>query len=185
MWFKVDDLLHGHWKSRNAGLAALGLWVVAGSYASSQLTDGFVPAWFVDSWSAKRHAARLVAAGMWHVARDADGLPGWLFHDWDNYQPTREQVLADRARNRQRQTRWRNAVTDGVSNGVTDGVTDTVTRRVSHSVSNGAPTRPRPETHSPRSLVSVDKSKSKRHQSDARAHDDEHIDRTTDEDDEP
>jgi len=41
-WFKVDDALHSHPKTRKAGLAAMGLWVVAGSFSASYMTSGFI-----------------------------------------------------------------------------------------------------------------------------------------------
>lgn len=39
-WFKVDDKLHSHPKLYRASLRAMGLWVLAGSWCSDQLTDG-------------------------------------------------------------------------------------------------------------------------------------------------
>lgn len=91
-WFRVDDQLHAHPKPNKAGLAAMGLWTLAGSHCMSYLTDGVVERWWVES---KPHgvelAARLVAAGLWHEHQD-----GWVFHDWEEFQPTREQILAER-----------------------------------------------------------------------------------------
>ena len=43
MWFKVDDKLHDHRKARKAGKAAMGVWVLAGSWSMDNETDGFVP----------------------------------------------------------------------------------------------------------------------------------------------
>lgn len=91
-WFKVDDQLHSHPKARRAGLEAMGLWLLAGSHCMSYLTDGFVEAWFVQSWPhGEELAGKLVQAGLW---LEADG--GWQFHDWEKFQPTRESVKADR-----------------------------------------------------------------------------------------
>ena len=42
-WFKVDDKLHSHPKRYRASLRAMGLWVLAGSWCSDQLTDGVIP----------------------------------------------------------------------------------------------------------------------------------------------
>lgn len=128
-WFRVDDTLAAHPKARDAGLAAMGLWAVSGAYASQYLTEGFVPAWYVESWpSGKRHATALVRAGLWTTA---DG--GWRFHQWDERQPTKEQVEADRQKTRERQRRWRESRRDNeVSNGVTD------------DVANAAPSLPGP-----------------------------------------
>jgi hypothetical protein len=62
--------------------------------------------------------------------------PGYLFKDWEQYQPTKAQVRADREAAKERQRRHREQVRHGVTNGVTDTVTNGVT--------NGAPTRPDP-----------------------------------------
>lgn len=130
-WFRVDDTLNAHPKARTAGLPAMGLWVVAGAYSAQYLTEGFVPEWYVASWpSGKKHAARLVAAGLWSRAPE-----GWQFHQWEERQPTKEQVEADRAKTRDRQRKYRDkrrdaAVSDGGSNAVT----------------NAAPTQPIPSS---------------------------------------
>lgn len=123
-WFKVDDTLANHPKARAAGLPAVGLWAVAGAYASQYLTDGFVPEWYVDSWpDGREYAAELVEVRLWFAEEG-----GWSFHQWDERQPTKEQVEADRAASRERQRRARDKAKlqrdSGVSNGVTDGVTN-------------------------------------------------------------
>lgn len=104
-WFAVDDHLHGHIKARRAGAAAMGLWVLAGSYCADNLTDGFVaadvPAILVGKDGPKL-AARLVTAKLWHVVEG-----GWRFHDWAEYQPTAESVRAKRAAAKDRMTRVR------------------------------------------------------------------------------
>lgn len=93
VWFKVDDQLAVHLKTITAGNAAMGLWVRAGSWCAAQLTDGVVPAAMVATLGGSTGDAQaLVDAGLWH---EQDG--GYAFHDWAEYQPTREQVLADRA----------------------------------------------------------------------------------------
>lgn len=136
-WFKVDDTLASHPKARAAGLAAMGLWVVAGAYASQYLTGGQVPRWFVDSWpSGRRLADRLVDAGLWLTCDD-----GWNFHQWDERQPTKDQVEADREAARQRVKRWRAAKR---GNGVTPTESNAVTPAVRNGVSNASPTRPDP-----------------------------------------
>jgi len=95
-WFRVDDGLCGHRKTRRAGLPAMGLWTVAGSYSSQQLLDGFVPDWFVTTWPAGRKlAGALVSAGLW-TAAEHDGDQGWQFHDWEQCNPLRAKVEDDR-----------------------------------------------------------------------------------------
>lgn len=91
-WFRVDDQLHAHPKPNKAGLAAIGLWTLAGSHCMSYLTDGVVERWFVESKPRGiKLAGDLVKAGLWD-----EHEKGWIFHDWEEFQFTREQILADR-----------------------------------------------------------------------------------------
>jgi hypothetical protein len=134
-WFKVDDGFCFHPKALAAGNSALGLWVRAGSWCGANLTGGALPRHMIGTLGAqKRDAMRLVFAGLWCETED-----GYQFNDWDVYQPTKEQVEADRKSSRERQARYREAKRNAVSNAVTSPV--------SHAVSNAAPTRPDP-THS-------------------------------------
>jgi hypothetical protein len=94
-WFKVDDKLHDHRKARAAGAAAMGVWVLAGSWAADNLTDGFIPSSLLPRWGRQREANRLVEVGLWHPD-EQDGEAGWRFHEWDERQPTRAQKLAER-----------------------------------------------------------------------------------------
>ena len=97
-WFKVDDSLAGHPKPRRAGLPAMGLWVVAGAFCGQNLTDGFVPEWYVASWPrGKQHAAALVSAGLW-TESESNGESGWQFHEWHQANPYREEELEKRAK---------------------------------------------------------------------------------------
>lgn len=85
-WFKVDDQLATHPKVARAGLAAMGLWVKAGSWSAQHLTDGHIPADVLVVLGARRvHADALVKAGLWEADSD-----GWRFRDWFDYQPTAE-----------------------------------------------------------------------------------------------
>jgi len=102
-WFKVDDGMWSHPKVLACPLAALGLWVRAGSWCAQQLTDGAVPRTALAMLGGRpRDAAALVDAGLWIVDGD-----GWRFHDWQTYQPTRAAVEADRAAVAARVQAWR------------------------------------------------------------------------------
>lgn len=131
-WFKVDDGFCFHPKALAAGNAALGLWVRAGSWCGANLTGGALPRHMIGTFGAqKRDARRLVEVGLW-----CETETGYQFNGWDEYQPTKEQVEAERKSARERQARHREAKRNTVSNAVTDGV--------SNAVSNGTPTRPDP-----------------------------------------
>lgn len=103
-WFKVDDTLALHTKTAAAGNAAMGLWVRAGSWSMQQLTDGFIPRHIVGVLGTAAQANKLVEVGLW------ERLPsGYAFHEWDNRQPSRVQVEADRQAATERQRRAREA----------------------------------------------------------------------------
>ena len=88
----MDDTLHSHPKTRRAGLAAMGLWTVCGSYCMAYKTNGFVPEWFVAGFqSGRKLAADLVRAGKWEDAVK-DNEKGWQFHDWLDYQQSAEEI---------------------------------------------------------------------------------------------
>ena len=146
-WFRVDDTLAAHPKTRRAGLAAMGLWTVAGSWSSQQLTEGFIPEWFVATWpQGKALARRLVLAELWDTAKDGDE-PGWLFHDWTDANPTAEQEKERRrkARDRQRKLRERSsAKREAALDKALDDHVSRSTSRVTDGVSHGAPSRPVP-----------------------------------------
>lgn len=142
-WFFVDDHLHEHAKARRAGLEAMGLWALAGSYCADNLTDGFVPVHVPARWSVRwrKLAQQLVAAGLWTVA-EVGGEQGWLFHDWPEWQKTRQQVLTERAAAAERQRRARES--RGKSR-----VTSRDTSRVTNGVSHTAPSLPFPNPEEP------------------------------------
>jgi hypothetical protein len=108
-WFKVDDHLHSHRKAMRAGTEAMGLWVLAGSWSGAEESDGWVPSYVLTRLAgpgADELAERLARAGLWH-ADVVDGEDGYRFHEWDTYQPTREQQEAKREQARERMRRVR------------------------------------------------------------------------------
>lgn len=115
-WFKIDDTLHSHPKVRRAGAAAIGLWTASGAYSSAYKLDGFVPLDYVTTWPGGRKlAAALVTAGLWEAAES-----GWRFHDWSDYQPSAEEIEAERAATRDRQRAFRQRRREAKVQGVTD-----------------------------------------------------------------
>lgn len=102
-WFNADDKMHGHPKVRVAGLEAIGLWVVCGTYCTDYLTDGLVPSWYVLSWpKGKQLAEKLIKSGFWERSDD-----DYQFLSWDEYQRTKEKVLEDRKEARDRMAKYR------------------------------------------------------------------------------
>jgi hypothetical protein len=102
-WFRVDDTFSTHPKVLRAGNAALGLWARAGSWSAAQLTDGFVPTDMVAVLGGRKSdVAKLIDVGLWEPVHG-----GYKFHQWEQYQPTRKQVEADRAAWRERQRKAR------------------------------------------------------------------------------
>lgn len=103
-WFLVDDAFHSHHKTMATTPAALGLWVVAGSWAAANPDGGFVPLYvlprLIPDW--EQLAEELVAQRLWVRAKG-----GFRFRDWDHYQPTKEQVEKARANARERQRKRR------------------------------------------------------------------------------
>lgn len=168
-WFRVDDSFPSHPKTRSiprsSRRAVIGTWTTLGAYSARHLTDGLVSLDSVlDEGGTRPDALALAKAGLWHPPgvgcnHPADQCPGaptdgyYQFHDWFEYQPSRAQVLADRAAAAERQKRARERAKEKrhtASNGVSHGVTDTVTAPVSH----GPPVPSRPVPPNP-SLVTL------------------------------
>lgn len=94
-WTKLDDSFHGHRKVRRAGLEAIGLHARALSLAGEQMDAHIDREWVQEAggrnW--QKLAAKLVEADLWEVNRN-----GWLVHDYHDYNPTREEWEAERAK---------------------------------------------------------------------------------------
>lgn len=103
-WFKVDDSFHSHPKVLATEPSALGLWVVAGTWSSANLTDGFVPDYVLPRLlpDSVKLAEALVTCGLWRRAKG-----GYRFHDWSDYNPRSVDVKRERdaARERMRNLR--------------------------------------------------------------------------------
>lgn len=102
-WFKVDDAFHGHPKVMELSPAAVGVWTLAGSWCANYLTDGEIKASIVRRFGADDAMVQeLVEAGLWI---DVGGA--YQFKDWDEYQPLKEEVMAERnaARDRMKAVR--------------------------------------------------------------------------------
>jgi hypothetical protein len=109
-WFKVDDSFHSHPKVLTSSLEALGLWVVAGTWSAHNLTDGFVSGQVLLRLhtDATSLAEELVTVGLWKRAKG-----GYQFHDWIEYQPTKEEVEAERRKWAEKKAKQRAAKSPG------------------------------------------------------------------------
>lgn len=101
-WFKLDDGFHCHPKVLEAGNEVIGLYVRCGSWASQQLTDGFVPTSIALLYGSCELTEVLVAVNLWTRVSG-----GWQMHDYLTYNPSKQQVQADRHAAAERQKRAR------------------------------------------------------------------------------
>jgi hypothetical protein len=91
-WARFDD---GYAQSpKIIGLTdkAFRLHVTAICYAAQMMTDGFIPEAAPRFWQLTKAIPELVGAGLLEVAQG-----GWAVHDFLEYNPSREQVLNERA----------------------------------------------------------------------------------------
>lgn len=108
-WVRLDDQIFLHPKIVAAGKDATLLHLSALTYASSQLTDGFIPAAslrvvaFTVNVNPK-HAATLVEVGIWESVEG-----GYRIHDYLEYNPSAEKIRGERADAKARMQRLRSA----------------------------------------------------------------------------
>jgi len=104
VWFNVDDSFYDHPKAWDAPDCAVALWTRAGSWSAGNLTDGFVPAGKPASWTSDPDTAvrELISRGLWMRTRG-----GYQFHDWPDWNQTKEIVKAKRSANARRQALFR------------------------------------------------------------------------------
>lgn len=136
-WFRVDDSFYDHPKMYDAPDCAVALWTRAGSWSARSLTDGFVPTGMLARFTSDHATAarELVHRGMWERVKG-----GYRFHDWHDYQPTREAVEKERKHKAERQRRWREAKRRRQR----DGPVDASTQASRNASQDSAPPPPRP-----------------------------------------
>jgi hypothetical protein len=125
-WFNVDDSFYDHPKVWDAPDCAVALWTRAGSWSARSRNDGFVPSGMPARFCGDpEQAVRfLLDRGLWERSRG-----GYQFHDWTDWNQSREVIEAKRAAAAERQRRHRAAQE---SNGVSHAHV-TRDKRVSHS----------------------------------------------------
>ena len=92
-WLRIDDRVRTHPKIAEAGPAAAWLWFCGICYCREHLTDGAIPRSVVSSLAMNlsqpaKHAARLVAVGLWH-----DTPNGYSVHDFLDWNPSRADAM--------------------------------------------------------------------------------------------
>lgn len=118
-WVKIDDHFDEHPKLAAVGPLSWGMWLAGIAYCNRNLTDGFIPRnkahalcsfEYIDTEGRIWELGR--ACGMsgedidseWVIGTLVDGdlweqVPGgYRIHDYEDYQPTKAQVLAERAK---------------------------------------------------------------------------------------
>ncbi len=135
-WVKIDDHFDEHPKLSQIGPLGWGIWLAGIAYCNRNLTDGFIP-WsnarrlasfeIVEDdgklWELSRSSGYagetidadwviglLVEAGLWEEVHNGRGrIDGYRIHDYDQYQPTKEQVLAERESAKERMRKKRSS----------------------------------------------------------------------------
>jgi hypothetical protein len=107
-WARFDDRYPSNRKVRPLSDAAFRLDVSAVCWSNENLTDGRIRGdeltLVADIRNHPKAAEELVLRGRWLKTED-----GWEIHDFLVYNPSRDQVLADRAKAAERQRRAREA----------------------------------------------------------------------------
>lgn len=151
-WYRIDDKFHEHRKVRalrGDRVAAIGLWTLCGNWAADNIEtnveDGFVPEEIVWRYDPdERLAMRLVDVKLWHVV-EIEGERGFLFHQWEEHQPTRAQIKKRRDDNKARVAAFRERKAESAKSkrASNDGGNALLDLDVTQSVTS-PPTRPDP-----------------------------------------
>lgn len=121
MWVKVDDVFPEHRKIVDAGRhlgrsgsgRVLAIWLAGLCYCNRNLTDGFIPAAILRTWTLYDRRPLDVAEVM-VIARLFDRVEGgYAMHDYLDYQPSAEQVKAKRKRDLERKKKGKPTKADG------------------------------------------------------------------------
>jgi hypothetical protein len=107
-WFKLDDQFHSQPKVIAAGNAAIGLYCRLGTYCADKLTDGFIPTSVAKSMGTRRELSALTTCPIPDTRPLLLAVPGgYLLRDYLEFNPSREMVLAERAKAKERMDRLR------------------------------------------------------------------------------
>lgn len=156
-WVRLDDGFPDHPKIDAAGGDAAWLHVCGIAYCARNLTDGFVAFGRVPKLSDRKGslklATQLVEVGLWE---ETEG--GYLIHDYLDYNPTKEEVLADRADKHEQKAKA------GRMGGVASGVARRKHKRSTDEAEpkqagqqNASKTKPRPVPSRPHTEVTTER----------------------------
>ena len=91
-WFKLDDRIFDNPKIAALSDRAKVAYLESGTYCARELTDGFVPLNKAKAIAGTTRALKELVPGLWEPVAG-----GYRIHDYLDYNPTREKVLADKA----------------------------------------------------------------------------------------
>jgi len=107
-WVRLDENFADHPKVERVGPLAAWLHIAALCYSARHLTDGRIPkakaVRLVDIPDPAEHVSALLSEGIW-VENGTD----YVIHDYLDYQPSRDSVLAERSAARDRMAKKRSA----------------------------------------------------------------------------
>ena len=137
-WLKKDDRFPEHRKVRRLSDGAYRLHDTAMCFVAHDESDGMIRTDDIEEMQhghrLHRRIADLIDAGLWEPV-----VGGWMIHDFLDYNPSHEQLEAERAASRDRQARLRakrRGVAEEVeSHAVSHAVTPPDVTRESHRVS--------------------------------------------------
>lgn len=102
---RLETTARNHRKFRRLDAGAIGLWAMGLIYCQDQLTDGRIPAdeipLLISATPLRRltvYAEALVQAGLWERA----GPDCFVVHDYLDWNPSKDQVMKDRAASKER-----------------------------------------------------------------------------------
>lgn len=164
-WVRISDDFSDHAKLRALSAPAIAMWLAGIAYANRNLTDGVIPtrvtAGFINTDGLYEKSGRtyqevtpstvtrqLIVQGLWHdlssncaACAAPAGAHEYVIHDYLEYQPSREKVLAGRENTRSRVAKYRATRTGSNEDGnaVTDGATNERVTTAPKSQSQGLP----------------------------------------------
>lgn len=111
-WVSLDDGMPDHPKNASLSDAAFRLHIAGICYCNRQLTDGLIEASEIPRLVRKFRRAgldELVTKGLWSAVTVAGVVTLYELHDYLDWNPSREKVLARRAKAKARKDAWKEA----------------------------------------------------------------------------